>query len=295
MFEATLVSLDGSKDAEIVLPYAVEIAAKLGVEITLTRVSESKAADLANIYHLYLNGVKTRVQRRVKAYGAKEEVKLFSKIILGHPAKELLRYADESNASLIVMASRGSSGKGPWLLGNIADKVLRATGKPVLLIRAPASRTAIRQKRLLKRILMPLDGSKVGEAAIPYTEALAQALGAELVLFQVVEPVRPWVYGEVVAPYDMQQYDKSAKTFAIAYLNGVGKALTDKGLRTSSVIVMGSPADQIIDYAGANDVDLIAMSTHGRSGIGRWVFGSVSDKVLHAGDTAVLVVPATKA
>ena len=66
------------------------------------------------------------------------------------------------------------------------------------------------------------------------------------------------------------------------------------GLKTSTAIEVGLPAQQIIDYAGANDIDLIAMSSHGRTGVGRWVFGSVTDKVLHAGNTAVLVVRAVK-
>ena len=195
MYERILVSLDGSRVAEIALPYAAEIAAKFSAEITLTRVSESKATDLTNVYRLYLNEAKKRIQRQVETYGDKEKVKVFNKIILGHPAKELLRYADESNVGLIVMASRGSSGQGPWLLGNITSKVLRATNRPVLLIRDPASRTALQQKRLVKRILVPLDGSTLGETAIPHAEALAQGLRAELVLFQVLQPIMTWRSG----------------------------------------------------------------------------------------------------
>jgi nucleotide-binding universal stress UspA family protein len=78
------------------------------------------------------------------------------------------------------------------------------------------------------------------------------------------------------------------------YLDGIGKKLKGKGLGVSSVVVIGSSADQIIDYAKANTIDLIAMSTHGRTGIGRWIFGSVTDKVLHAGDTPVLVARTSK-
>ncbi len=296
MQERLLVPLDGSKDAEIVLPYVVEIASKLGAEITLTRISESRGADAANIYRLYLDSVKSRIQNQVKSYRTKKEVKVFSKVILGNPANELLRYSNEINASLIVMASRGSSGKGPWLLGNIAAKVLRATSKPVLLIRASASSKAIRQKSLLKRILMPLDGSKLGEAAIPYTAVLAQALDAELVLFQAGEIITVsggFDDGGFYAKPTPQDLDRR-KAFGLAYLDGLGKPLIERGLNTSSVLVMGSAADQIMNYSEENDIDLIAMSTHGRSGIGRWVFGSVTDKVLHAGDIPVLVVRPSK-
>lgn len=295
MHERILVPLDGSSAGQIVLPYAAEIAAKLGSEIMLVSVSESKTIDIDHLYFSYLERIMGQVQSELKDYEAREVSKVYSDVLMGNPADEILRYANESNASLIIMASRGSSGRGPWLLGNIAAKVLRAMGRPVLLIRKSANREALQQKNLIKKILLPLDGSRVGEAAIPVTEALAQALGAELVLFQVIEPVvTTFEIPEASAPYPMAMVDETRKTSIIAYLDGVGKQLKEKGLNISSVIGSGSPADQIVDYAGANAIDLIAMSTHGRSGIGRWVFGSITDKVLHAGDTAVLVVPAVK-
>jgi nucleotide-binding universal stress UspA family protein len=290
--------LDGSKTAEIVLPYVAELGVKLGSEITLTSVTEAHATDLDHLYHSYLERVKKEVQDQVKEYG-REGARIFSKILLGKPANEILSYAEETNAGLIVMASRGSSGEGPWLLGNIAAKVLRATSRPVLLIRAPASETALKDKRLVKKILVPLDGSKVGEAAIPCTEFISQGLQAELVLFHVVQPVKAiTTYGEGYisssVASSVAQDEESARASAITYLHGVEKPLKAKGLLTSSMAVVGSAAVQIIDYAKAYDIDLIAMSTHGRTGIGRWVFGSVTDKVLHAADTPILVIRASK-
>ena len=294
MHEVILVPLDGSDAAEIALPYAEEIATKLGGEIALVSVFESPATDADHLYRSYLERITELVQNQLKDYGAKKEVKVQSKVLLGSPAEQILRYADESNASLITMASRGASGQGPWLLGNIAAKVLRATRRPVLLLRTPASDAALQQKRLVKRVLVPLDGSTVGEAAIPCTEALAQAWGAALVLFQVVEPVTHWANMGVDASYYVAEDVESRKASAIAYLDGMGKSLKERGLSTSSAIGMGPSADEIINYAEANAIDIIAMSTHGRSGVGRWVFGSVTDKVLHAGDTAILVVQAPR-
>ena len=295
MHERILVPLDGSSAAQIVLPYAWEIVAKLGSELFLVSVSESRAVDIDHLYLSYLERIKKEVQSQLKAYGAKGASKLYTDVLLGTPADEILRYADESNVSLIIMASRGSSGRGPWLLGNIAAKVLRATKRPVMLIRREARREMLEQKRLLKRILVPLDGSKVGEAAIPCTEALAKGLDAELVLYQVVEPGRTWVAGGPEAVYDIAEDIKERKVSALTYLDSMEKLLKERGLRVSSEVDSGPSADLIIDYAETNAIDLIAMSTHGRSGIGRWVFGSVTDKVLHSGDAPVLVVPAAKA
>jgi nucleotide-binding universal stress UspA family protein len=166
----------------------------------------------------------------------------------------------------------------------------------MLLIRTPADNASLQQRSLVKRILVPLDGSKVGETAIPYAEALAQVVVAELVLFQALEPLNPFVAaGEVsMSPAMIKEEEERRKTSAMAYLDSVEKVFQEKGLSTSSAIALGSPAEQIIDYAEANAIDLIAMSTHGRSGMGRWVFGSVTDKVLHAGDTPLLTIRATK-
>jgi nucleotide-binding universal stress UspA family protein len=294
VYKTMLVPLDRSKDAEIVLPYVEEIAAKLDAEIILVSVSESVTADTEHPLEVYLERVREQVQGKLKDWWDKKDIQVKSKVLSGKPADEILRYADESNVSLIALTSRGSSGPRPWPLGSVAAKILRATVRPVLLIRAQASELALQQKRLIKRILVPLDGSKIGEAAIPYTEALARALGAELVLFQVVEPVITWGIYEDYKSYPSPTDLESRKASAKAYLDGVGKTLEEKGLSTSSVLDYGLPARTTIDYAKAHCVDLIAMSTHGRSGITRWVFGSITDKILHAGDTAILVVQPSK-
>ena len=290
MYETILVPLDGSKAAEMVLPYVEEIAASLANEIVLIGVSGSSTHDL---HGSYLKGIAEEVQLRLKNYSPARDIEVRSEVLSGEPATQILDSVNKKNTSLIAMTSRGSSSQGPWLLGSIASKVLWATSKPVLLVRAPASKAALQQKKLVRKILVPLDGSRVGETAIPWAETLAHTLGAELVLFQVVMTPQTLVFFEAYPTLISLDPDKEIAS-AMAYLEGVEKSLRGKGLKTSRAVAFGAPADAIIDYAKENSVDLIAISTHGRSGIGRWVFGSVTDKVLHTGDTAVLVVRAAK-
>ena len=295
MYETILVTLDGSSAAEIVFPYVEDIAAKLGSQIALVSVSESGSTDLGLLHRYYLERTTEMVLAQLQGRGADDISKVYSKALLGAPAKEILQYAEEADASLIVMASRGSSGGGPWFLGSVAAKVLRASAKPVLLIRAPVNATAAAQRTILKRILLPLDGSPIGESAMPYAEPLAQALGAELVLYQAVEPVATWAgYGAGAGLNIPQDFFEGRTASAHADLEGVQRRLSDRGLITTIQVQDGRPADLIIDYAQSKAIDMIAMSTHGRSGVGRWVFGSVTDKVLHSGDTAVLVVRAAR-
>lgn len=291
MYGKLLVPLDGSGAAEMVLPYTEEIASKFGAEIILVSVSEQAVEEKDHLYRIYLERTVEHVERRLEDWGAKEKVTLKHEVLTGKPAGEILRYADQNTVSVITMASRGRSGQGPWRLGNIASKVLRATSKPVLLTRRPPETALLHRRRLIERILVPLDGSVTGEAAIPEAETLALALGAELVLFHAVEPFTGWIGSEAFAMYPEKEEERSEA--AVVYLDRVEKELQEKGLSTSAGVDLGSASTKILEYAEANAIDLIAMSTHGRSGIGRWVFGSVTDKVLHAGDTPVLVVQAS--
>ena len=151
-----------------------------------------------------------------------------------------------------------------------------------------------------EKILIPLDGSEIGEAALPYVEELVSKLSprvkVELTLLQVVSLQTHYVAaGEVVAPItytekEIEQIQQQARD----YLNTVGEGMRSKKVSVKIRVGIGNTADEIIKAADEINVDLIAMSTHGRSGISRWAFGSITDRVLREGHKAVLVVRAPK-
>ena len=150
------------------------------------------------------------------------------------------------------------------------------------------------------KILIPLDGSKLGEAALPYVEELVSRLSpevkAELILLQVVSLRTHYVaVGEVMAPIAYTEQEiKQIQQQARDYLNKVGESIRIKGVSVEIRLGIGNAAEEIIKAADEINVDLIAMSTHGRSGIRRWAFGSVTDRVLREGHKPVLVVRAPK-
>ena len=151
---------------------------------------------------------------------------------------------------------------------------------------------------MYEKILVPLDGSKVGEAALPYVEELVSklspALKVEVTLFQVVSSLSHWIVaGEASAqiPYTLKEMEQ-IKRKAMDYLNEAGEGLRSKGAIVKIKVGIGSAADEIIKAADEINTDLIAMSTHGRSGLSRWAFGSVTDRILRGGNTPVLVVRA---
>ncbi len=214
-------------------------------------------------------------------------------ILSGHPAEKIVEYADTENIGLIIMATHGQSGIKRWALGSVADKVVRATTRPVVLIRAKGSRPDVREKGILHRVLVPLDGSKEGEAVIPYIEELASRLKVEVILLQVLAIGFNTLYNYF--PLTEQQVE-SDKAIATAYLNNVEARLKEKGItvvseeRLGIEIRFGNAAEEIIQLADERHADIVAMTTHGRSGVRRQVFGSVAERVLREGNTPLLLV-----
>ena len=151
-----------------------------------------------------------------------------------------------------------------------------------------------------EKILVPLDGSKAGETALPYVEELISkmASGNKVVvtLIQVLSSLSRYVVsGEetIKVPYTRQETDETRKR-AVRYLRTAGATLRKAGATTKTKVEVGHPAEEIISAADEIKADMIAMSSHGRSGLSRWAFGSVTDRVLRGGSRPVLVVKVPK-
>ena len=142
---------------------------------------------------------------------------------------------------------------------------------------------------MYKKILVPLDGSPLAEKALDQAEKLAKTFDSEIILFQVVHFMPIYGSPELVAPLIV---DERHKEFAEKYLAKLVKEIEGKDLKVKAVVKTGQQvAVEIIDFAKENGVGLIIMCTHGRSGITRWVLGSVAHKVLTRAETPVLLVP----
>lgn len=305
MYKRILVPLDTSKLAEIALPYAEELAVKLGPEVILLHVRTPADAPDKPEHRAYISKMAGEVEQDIKKSPALlpgEKVKVVSAIagspsIITHPAEEILNYAEKENISLIIMATHGRTGIRRWTLGSTANRVARASKCPVLLIRAGAD---VPKSVHLEKILVPLDGSKPGEAVLPYIESMASKLKTQINLLNVVEP--PYHYypysdgigyygaaGIARVPYTEEEI-KPLKVVSEKYVKSVNEKLMSEGIKTSYEVRTGSPGEEIIKAEGEMHPDIVAMSTHGHSGFGRWDHGSVADKVLHAGKTPLLLV-----
>jgi nucleotide-binding universal stress UspA family protein len=149
-------------------------------------------------------------------------------------------------------------------------------------------------KPRVRRILVPLDGSEFGEAALPYVEEFARAVKAEVTLLQSVTPHHFEIdLAETRSPHLSklsEEYVDHATASARDYLAVIEKRLSDSGVAAHSVVEVGPPAERIVACAMERQIDLIALSTHGRSGLSALMMGSVANKVFHLSEVPVLLV-----
>ena len=149
---------------------------------------------------------------------------------------------------------------------------------------------------MIKRILVPLDGSELAEGVLPHAADLAKGLQAEVVFIQVVNvlsPIQPMepISGPAVMPLLSLPEDVEAERKAAEdYLSRVVTDWRAMGINACCEVVLDAPASSIVGYARSHQVDLIAMSTHGRSGLSRLVFGSVAEQVVREAGIPVLLV-----
>jgi len=301
MYKRMLVPLDGSELAEVVLPYAKELAGRLDLELTLLHVCEPPGAESQFMCRTYLEHVAEIVQKQSREVQAKtgettgeKAVEARVELGAGNPAEEILRYAEENKVDLILIATHGRSGVKHWILGSVADKVLRKSKIPIWLVRANIPEEIIHDEWPKRTMLVPLDGSRFSESVLPHVEALAKQRGAELVnvvLLRVYE--KPFITADYPEP-DSEAHEKRIinhfKQEAEQYLVKVEKRLADAGLKVRTEVLMGKPANEIINYAQNNHPNLIVMATHGSSGVSLWEYGNIADKILHGVSSPIFLV-----
>jgi nucleotide-binding universal stress UspA family protein len=143
------------------------------------------------------------------------------------------------------------------------------------------------------RIMAPLDGSKLAECALPHVEALAR--GCEVVdieLVRVVTPAQHTVGDYVLADAQVERLNRENQEEAEKYLQDISKKIAVNGAHVETKVLFGSEAEGLAEHAEKSGADLIVIATHGRSGIRRWVWGSVADKTLRSACVPVLMVRA---
>lgn len=293
MFDKILLPLDGSELAEMVLPYGEELASRLGAELTLFHVCGVDHKDYQHMHQMYLSGIAELMRQRIKKSRPKGEVTINVETLVGEPVETIANYIEKKGFGLMIMASSGASGLKLWVLGSIADKVFRTVNIPTMLVRDVVPEVE-GHKRLINRLLVPLDGSSASELALPIAEELASRLNAKISLFQMAR--RTYLYAAMpieagTGGIDYAKLDSAEEKRAMSNLLSTEKKLRQKGFTVTHRIVLGTdPAEGIIETGKQVNADLVVMSTRGSSPVARWVMGSTAEKVLREGALPLILV-----
>ena len=301
MYKKILVPLDGSPSAEQVLPYARALAAKLPLTVELLGVVDTVelARGLATVERFYMNTVVADETRRIGEYMATVK-KEFSDLTVtiavaeGHAAELIIANAAADKTTLIAMATHGRSGLKRFLLGSVAEKVLRGAANPLLLVRSSEEVNAA-GAALLRSIVVPLDGSELAESVLSTVVELAHKLDLEIILLRAYAvPYGAYTAGEgFYDPVNLEAFQARLRQESVDYLERITAELKRKGSEKVSYVAReGLGADEILKIAGAMPVSMIAMCSHGYSGVKRWVLGSVTETVVHHSHNPVLVLRA---
>jgi nucleotide-binding universal stress UspA family protein len=283
MIERIVVPLDGSLTAEAILPQVRRILHRHDSELILVRaavpapVENSVALSdaVSQSAREYLHGVQERLDR--------EGVRVVSEVRVGSPTGVILDVVEARQATMIAMATHGATGLKRFLLGSVAEGVLRKSPVPVLAVRpfwrSEGDLQQDAERRPVGTLLVPVDGSDLSALVVPAALEFASLFEPRVVLLRVLERRRK--------AGDARELEE-----ATSHLQGIARLFERKGVETLQIVEKGDPVEAILKTARDHGADLIAMTTHGRSGIGRLVTGSVTEQVLRQAPVPLLVVRA---
>ena len=318
MYSRILVPLDGSDVASQSLPYAALLAQAFNARLDLLRAVPTLTALMTNALTLEEHeGFDIRAVESPLTYQQWDElhrqlretaeqdieaaraslgpggVAPGTMVREGAPADAIVDEALAQPDTLVVMTTHGRSGLRRWVLGSVTDRVVLSPA-PVVVIRGQTEARAEVPVRF-GRVILPLDGSKLAEQAVPAALALAENLGTPITVLRSLSlSDYGFGFGDYTLPhYSMGDFATGVRNDVKAYLDQTAEMLRQRGAQEVTVSAPdGDPAETVLNEAENSPDSLIVMTTHGRSGIGRWVLGSVTDKVVRHSSSPVLVVRA---
>lgn len=272
MFQKILVAIHSREQRRGPLTYASQLAKGFTIPVVLLQVSPNdgvpsvrQASDL------------TEPAARLSA----DHIPVQSVTETGKDGEDVLCTAEQYGCELIVMPPQlGTNGNG---LSSVAAQTLRSTQVPLLLV--PPGSASIRN------IIVSLDGSALAEVALPYAEEIARRLGVPICLARAYQPWMMTMAGIEGYAYPGSTDLVAAETEAIDYLRGVASRLAALGQPVDCQALKGSPAKGIVGLAARTPGSVTTLTTHGRSGLARWLLGSVTEEMARSTSNPILIIP----
>ncbi len=263
-----LVPLDGSPLSEAAVEAAMPLAKAMGAGLSLLRVTPA-GQEIGGVDKVYMTLMGDGL--------AEKGLDVSVHFRLGEPAEEILGFTEVADIDLIAMSSHGRTGLTRLLMGSVAEKVVRRADVPVLVWHPGAKAAAT-----IRRIAVALDGSEISEEMLPEAVMLARALGATLDVVRVGIPiVTAGGMGEIPLIF--------ANEDPMPYLKTVVERLAKEGVEATPVAMEGRAASELLRHATERGVDLICMTSHGRTGLSRVLLGSIAEEVLRNAPCPILI------
>lgn len=284
MYKKMLVLLDGSELAEVVFNYAQELSGRLNLDLELLHVCAPNEAEQLPMRRAYIERMAETLctaAEQIRSSTASDSVESCivarGTVVVGYPAEEILKYVENNHADLIMMSTHGHSGVREWGIGGVASKVLHASKVPVWLVPSELRDEIVADTLPRRALVIPLSGSKMSEAAIPHALNMAIQRGADtdIVLLSVLDSE-----SITLTRAQVKEMEKAREALQ-EYLNAVAQVIEANGFAVRTEVLVGEPADAIIEYLKANPPQLLCMATSGKTRLSRLVFGSVTENVIN--------------
>ncbi|ELY40673.1 universal stress protein [Natronorubrum sulfidifaciens] len=296
--ETLLIPTDGSDPAEAAARRGFDLAAQCDAAVDVLSVADDTIATGAG-YSGDSQSIRKRLreQATARATALRDDatdcgLEATAVTREGIPSKEIVDYADEHAMDAIAIGTSGRGGVSRAVVGSVADKVVRTASVPVVTINPEAASEATR-KLTVDSILLPTDGSDTAEAVIHHGIELAAQLDATVHLLSVIDSDRAQVFSALAnADADIAAELRERATDALDERAAEARACD---IDVVTTIRDGDPAEEIVDYADTESIDLIAMGTAGRGGFERFIVGSVTDDVVRTASVPVVTMRSNEA
>ena len=293
MFHKILVPLDGSDEAEAILPYVSHIASGMDIGVVLLSVMDRGAMEMSESYYSRLfERAEQEAKGRLRdaAHQLDQDgVRTEELVVSGRADEEISTSAEQLGCNLIAMSTHGRSLLGRGILGSVTDRVVHMARIPVLTITPDKARAYHGGDTLVNHIVVPLDGSELAETVLPYVREMASTLGYTVVLLRVVRPLHYfWVGGH---PPEIHEENEIMENEAREYMETTAESLSQDGVDVEWRVLVGHPTTTVLEQVRDIPHSIVALTTHGRSGFRRWLIGSLAETLVRSGGDPVLIVP----
>ena len=289
MYDAILVPIDGSDVAEAALEHALSLAIETDATVHVLYVADTNRDSVTVVGGRAVDSLLTHGEEAVdeaRATLTSRGVAHEGEVVQGGPARTIVDYAERYGLDLIAMPTHGRTGLERILLGSTTERVVRRSPAPVLALPP----TDDSREYPYRRLLAPTDGSRCAETAVELGAGLAAATDARFDVLSIVDVAHLGFDTRVDLQID--QLEENAAKFVDAGSDLAAAAGVAADRITTGVVSGTSPYREINAYVEANDIDLLVVGTHGRTGIDRYLLGSVTEKLLRTSSVPVLTVRA---